>query len=310
MGGKFCIVAGSFGFFHRGHEKLLDEAIRTGLKIIVGLTSDQYTSRTKRYQIPPYTEREEGIRQYLSSKGADFTIMELGNTMGDAPFNAEYGAVVASRETEKNVLDLNVKRLKNGINSMEIRLVDTQMADDLFPISSRRIASGEIDRDGRRLSVLKISLHVPGWVKVESAGPLLKHFFGETHLDITVEKIESFPQHSNTSRILINSLKDRDYAISIFMKHSYRMDTGRHYISSVCRILDRYGLMTEGASGEVEIWDSIYSSIMEGNSGIFNDESAFSELIPHMMLESMTNAVFPRKNPWQYGYTHYFSAQP
>ena len=310
MEGKFCIVAGSFGFFHRGHEKLLDEAIETGLKVIVGLTSDQYTSRTKRYQIPPYTKREESIRKYLSSKGADFIIMELGNTMGDAPFNAEYGAVVASRETEKNVLDLNIKRLKNGINPMEIRIVDTEMADDLFPISSRRIAAGEIDRDGRRLSGLKISIHVPEWVKLESVVSLLKNLFGETTLDITADKIETFPPHSQTSHLLISSLKDMDYAISIFMKHSFRMDTGRHYISAVCRILDRYGLMTEGTSGEVEIWDSIYRSIMEGNSGIFNDESSFSELIPHMMLESLANAVFPRKNPWQYGYTHYFSAQP
>ncbi len=310
MEGKFCIVAGSFGFFHRGHEKLLDEAVGTGFKVIVGLTSDQYTSKTKRYQIPSYAKREKDIMQYLTSKKADFTIMELGNTMGDAPFNPNYGAVVASRETEKNVLDINAKRLKNGVSPMEIRLVDTIMADDLFPISSRRIASGEIDRDGRRLSILKISIHMPVWLKLESAGSLLKNFFGKTLLDLTTDQIDSFPQHSDTSRILISSLRDGDYSISIFMKHSYRMDTGRHYISAVSRILDRYGLMTEGTSGEVEIWDSIYSSIMEGNPDIFSEEGTFFKLIPHMMLESMTNAVFPRLNPWQYGYTHYFSAQP
>ena len=307
---KFCIVAGSFGFFHRGHEKLLDEAIGTRLKIMIGLTSDQYTSRTKRYDIPSYGEREKEIRNYLVSRGAEFTIKELGNTQGDALVNPDYAIVVASRETEKNVLDINAKRLKNGISPMAIRLVGTLMADDLFPISSRRIASGEIDRDGRRLAEMKISLLKPEWLESETVKNIFKKFFGETRIKMKHENIRSFPEHSETSRIMASTLKDGDYSISMFMRHSFRMDTGRHFISAQRRMLDRHGLMTEGTSGELELWDSIYHSIAEENFNIFRESNAISGQIPPMMLESMKNAVFPRLNPWQYGYIHYFLSQP
>ena len=74
---KLCIVAGSFGYFHIGHRKLLDEAYKTGLKIVVGLTSDQYTSRTKRYKMPVYSERNKAISKYPSLSPGVITLEKV-----------------------------------------------------------------------------------------------------------------------------------------------------------------------------------------------------------------------------------------
>ena len=260
--------------------------------------------------MPVYSERNKAISKYLDSLHADYEVRELGNTQGDAIDNSDYAVIVASRETEKNVRDINVKRIQNGLKPVEIRLVDTVLAQDLFPISSRRIASGEIDTEGKRLTEMSVSLLRPEWLESETVEHILKKIFGETKIKLKSENIQTFPEHSKTSEMMASFLKDLDYSIALFMKHSYRMDTGRHYISMQCRMLDRYGLMTEGSSGELELWDSLYQSLIEENFNILKDSKIISVQIPYMLLESMNHAVFPRVNLWEYGFTHYFMSQP
>ena len=260
--------------------------------------------------MPVYSERNKAISKYLDSLHADYEVRELGNTQGDAIDNSDYAGILASRETEKNVRDINVKRIQNGLKPVEIRLVDTVLAQDLFPISSRRIASGEIDTEGKRLTEMSVSLLRPEWLDSETVEHILKKIFGETKIKLKSENIQTFPEHSKTSEMMASFLKDLDYSIALFMKHSYRMDTGRHYTSMQCRMLDRYGLITEGSSGELELWDSLYHSIMDENFSIFKDSKIISMQIPYMLLESINNAVFPRVNLWEYGFTHYFMSQP
>ena len=303
-------MAGSFGYFHIGHRKLLDEAYKTGLKIVVGLTSDQYTSRTKRYKMPVYSERNKAISKYLDSIHADYEVRELGNNQGDAIDNSDYAVIVASRETEKNVRDINVKRIQKGLKPVEIRLVDTVLAQDLFPISSRRIASGEIDSEGRRINPISVAFLVPQSMSSSVTPPVMEALFHESPFLLKSGFIDFFPQHPDTSRAMSENLEDRDFVICLFLKHTYGMDTGRHYVSIVCRILDRYGVTTEGSSGSTEITDSIYMKILKGGSEFLQEYSFFHDYLCKMSVDASQSAIIPRKHFWDYGYTNYFSAQP
>ena len=60
-------------------------------------------------------------------------------------------ALVVSRETAKTAGAINETRKKAGLLALEIVAVDMIEADNNTPISTTRIRSGEIDRNGRIL---------------------------------------------------------------------------------------------------------------------------------------------------------------
>jgi pantetheine-phosphate adenylyltransferase len=60
-------------------------------------------------------------------------------------------ALVVSKETEHVGITINKKRKANGINPLELVVINMVPAEDCIPISSTRIRHGEIDREGHLL---------------------------------------------------------------------------------------------------------------------------------------------------------------
>ena len=63
----------------------------------------------------------------------------------------ELEALVVSKETQKTAQAINVKRKKAGMPPLKIFTVDMVPAENSTPISTTRIRSGEIDRNGHML---------------------------------------------------------------------------------------------------------------------------------------------------------------
>jgi len=71
------------------------------------------------------------------------------NTPYGPTLEEDFDYIVVSPETYPVALKINCVREEKGKKPLEIVYVDYVMAEDGVPISSTRIAKGEIDRHGR-----------------------------------------------------------------------------------------------------------------------------------------------------------------
>lgn len=149
-------VGGTFDPIHEGHKLLLKNTLRLGCTdIVVGLTSDELASKTRDVprEVRSFEERKENLLKELKKLdkwNRDFRIKKL-----DGPYKIAseepFDALVVSPETEKGGKKINEIRRENGFNPLILVVVPFVLADDGEPISSTRIAKGEIDKHGNLL---------------------------------------------------------------------------------------------------------------------------------------------------------------
>lgn len=178
-------VGGTFNVLHRGHRRLLEVAIGNGDLLAVGLMSDEYCRRHKTVVLP-YAERERVLREFLESRGVQFTLVPLQEKEGTAPTDPDLDVLVVSQETQALGPRINDMRLRNALRPAKIVVVPYVLADDYRPISSSRILSGEIDPEGRLLRPLIVNIGSLNPVKVAAARDLLSRF----HPQLAVNAVE------------------------------------------------------------------------------------------------------------------------
>ncbi len=151
---KKVAVGGTFDKLHKGHRALLGKALEFGEKVVIGLTSDSFVAKMgKPHKTATYDERRRELEAYLSQQGFDrFTeIVPLNDTYGLTISGQGFDALVVSRDTLKIAYAINERRQKAGLTPLEIVTVEMVPAENDCPISTTRIRSGEIDRNGHML---------------------------------------------------------------------------------------------------------------------------------------------------------------
>ena len=151
---KKVAVGGTFDELHRGHKTLLDKAFEVGEKVVIGLTSDDFVSKLgKPHKTAPYDERLRELTAFLESLGlaGRFEIVPLDDPYGLTLSCKGLEALVVSKETEKIALVINQKRQQAGFPLLKIFTISMVPAENKTPISTTRIRSGEIDRNGHLL---------------------------------------------------------------------------------------------------------------------------------------------------------------
>ena len=147
---RVCL-GGTFDILHIGHRRLLNKAFQIGDYIYIGLTTDEF-ARGKGRRIKSYRERKiqlaRLIAEHLPPKC--WQIAPLSDRFGPAT-DGDFGAIVVSPATEEVAREINRVRRRRGLNELAIVIVPFSLAEDGLPISSRRIALGEIDTCGRVL---------------------------------------------------------------------------------------------------------------------------------------------------------------
>lgn len=144
-------VGGTFQYFHDGHAKLIEKAfeIAEDGKVHIGLTSDEMLSKS--HNIDNYNKRRALLQQYIKKMGFPaerYEITKLNDPYG-LTLEEDFDFIIVSPETYPVALKINRIREEKGKKPLEIVHVEYVMAVDGIPISSTRIAKGEIDRHGR-----------------------------------------------------------------------------------------------------------------------------------------------------------------
>jgi pantetheine-phosphate adenylyltransferase len=172
------VLGGTFDRFHLGHRALLASAFRVGGSVAIGLTTDEYLARHPKAfgaRIATFASRRRALESYLrrTYPARTWRIAPLHDAFGGA-LAADVDVLVASAGTRSGAARVNRVRRARHLRPLRLRLIPTVLANDLLPLTSTRIRSGVIDREGRRLRPLRLGIvgSLPTTIRGELAAAL------------------------------------------------------------------------------------------------------------------------------------------
>ncbi len=250
---RVCL-GGTFHPFHAGHKALLEKAASLGSHLFVGVTDGELADRPDR-PVPPVEERIVAVQRFLEVFDVDAVVRPLAEPSGPAA-TGDYDAIVVSPETIVGARRINSTREAAGLVPLAIHVVDHVLADDLLAISSTRIAAGDIDVDGRRLTPVRVAVGSANPVKVAAVE---QEFASFLHCPIAVEGhgVESgVPEQPREDETLAGARHrataafaawpEADYAVGVEAGLNQDPAGGAWYDVQACVVQDRLGDETDG----------------------------------------------------------------
>jgi len=248
------IVAGSFCHFHRGHKKMIERAIEIadGDYVYIGLCADDFVRKMGKNYCCSYEEREKKIEEFVSRLTPKFKILPINDIFGFA-LGEGFDALVVSEETLKNGLAINEKRKAIGLTPLKIYVVPMEIAEDLMPISAKRIEKGVIDSEGRRLREVEVGVGTTNPVKINAVKKVLSNYFPRIKVEAVSVDSEVSPQPKSIGETMLGSLnralkslQNRDYGVGIEAGVVYYEDFGVFLDIQFCFIVDSLGRFSFG----------------------------------------------------------------
>lgn len=145
-------LGGTFDPVHDGHRALFERAFELG-DVTIGLTSDDLAPKTRHKDRPirSYDHRREELAAELGAFAEEydrtFEIRKLEEPTGIAT-EPQFDVLIVSPETKTGGKRINEIRREDGLELLDIEVVDHVYAEDGDIISSTRIVRGEIDEHG------------------------------------------------------------------------------------------------------------------------------------------------------------------
>ena len=245
------VVGGTFEFLHVGHRELLRRAFELGDEVLIGITSDSFKPGISR----GFEERKKAVEEFVSQFGKPYRIVEINDMYGPT-LEEEFDAIVVSRETRENAERINEERIKRGLKRMEIVEIPIIVAEDLLPVSSRRIREGEIDEEGRRIKRMLVRVGSENPSKIRAVKMVFERIFNfEMEFQgVAVDSgVPPQPVGEDTVRgaknRAVKALGEADYSVGLEAGLFWEGEMGEYVDRAYCAILDKFGRMTFGHSG-------------------------------------------------------------
>ena len=112
-------MGGTFDVFHKGHEVLIQTALKVSDQVLIGLTTDERAGKGRiGYQLTSYDKRKDRLEDWLKSQGVEHRvkIVPLNNDWGPAALEKEFEGIIVSQETEDMALALIQVREEKGVD--------------------------------------------------------------------------------------------------------------------------------------------------------------------------------------------------
>ena len=151
---KLVALGGTFDVLHAGHRHLLSEAFKLGDMVLIGVTNDQLVlTLLKRHQVRSFSSRVRDLNRFLKTRCwvSRARVTAIHEPYGPAARRKKLQALIVSKGTLASARRLNRLRRQNGLQPLDLFVVDLLKAADGKPISTTRIRNGEIDVQGRVL---------------------------------------------------------------------------------------------------------------------------------------------------------------
>jgi len=174
------VLGGTFDHFHKGHEALLTKAFEIGRKVTIGIATEEiYKNKFLSETIQSFELRKRSVEKYV--KNGNY--IPFSEFTGGTDSMRNINAIVVSRETYPNAMKINELRIKNKLQPLMIVIIEDILAEDGKLISSERIRSGEIDREGKVFSFLFSNLRKKEIKMPENLRPILQKPLGQVLKD-------------------------------------------------------------------------------------------------------------------------------
>jgi len=161
---RLAVLGGTFDHLHVGHQALLASAFRTGRTVAVGLTTDRFVADHPKpfpQRIQTYAARRAALMRWIRTNFPRRTwwLVPLQDPFGRS---VEPGVdlLVVSHDTAAGGRAVNRERRRLGRPPVRLLVVPLALADDLEPVSSRRVRARTIRPNGHRISPIGIALAV------------------------------------------------------------------------------------------------------------------------------------------------------
>ena len=148
---KLGILGGTFDHLHAGHQAFLEKGFNVCQKIIIGLTSEDFTkSKLLPGVVLPFRKRKEELEQFLKGKGflEKTKIVRINDPFPSKIFNPRIDCLIITKKTEKNAKILNLKRIKKHLPPLKIVNVPIVVNKQGECLSSEKIRLGKMDKKG------------------------------------------------------------------------------------------------------------------------------------------------------------------
>lgn len=262
-------VGGTFNVLHRGHRALLDKAFEIGDAVIVGITSDRFAS-AGRERLLPLERRRAELETYLRGRGGNWTVSVIDDESGGAINRTDIAALVVSPETRPRAEEINRKRASRGLSPLLLVPVPHILAEDGMPISSTRILSGDMDRDGRMLRPIRVMVGSDNPVKVEAVCNVMSKVFPSLEVGCmaVATSIAEQPFGEQTRQGAVErakaSLGKADFGVGL-EAGVFELADGLYDVQ-YCAVVDKRGLITIGHGSGFRYPPEVARRVREGKS--------------------------------------------
>jgi cytidyltransferase-like protein len=151
MNKKRVVIGGTFDHLHHGHHTHLHATFAHGDDVTIGLTMPELTQQKPLPQlIQSFNERKKYLEEYISQNWPEktFSIVPITDIYGPSATEPSFELIVVTENLQENAEKVNAKRAENKLQPLEIISIPLITTEDGGALSSSRIRSGEIDRNG------------------------------------------------------------------------------------------------------------------------------------------------------------------
>lgn len=163
---RVCL-GGTFDRFHVGHELLLRQACKLGSHVFVGVTSDEMATANRDRRVRPLEQRIRSVNRFLSKNRLQATVTEITDPFGRS-VEPQYDAIVVSPETAKRTRLINQARRRRRLKPLKVFTIPFVYSNDGLRLTATRVAAGDVDRQGRRKTPVRVAVGSSNRVKVDA----------------------------------------------------------------------------------------------------------------------------------------------